>query len=64
MMRALPGKTARHLEVLDVVMGLAETAVVAAGKSTYRDAIAFAILIVVLLIRPRGLLGAVTEEKV
>jgi len=47
-----------------MLMGLAETAVVAAGKSTYRDAIAFAILIVVLLIRPRGLLGAVTEDKV
>jgi branched-chain amino acid transport system permease protein len=47
-----------------MLMGLAETAVVAAGKSTYRDAIAFGILIVILLIRPRGLLGAVTEEKV
>jgi branched-chain amino acid transport system permease protein len=47
-----------------MLMGLAETAVVASGKSTYRDAIAFAILIVILLIRPRGLLGAVTEEKV
>jgi branched-chain amino acid transport system permease protein len=47
-----------------MLMGLAETAVVAAGKSTYRDAIAFAILILVLLIRPRGLLGAVSEEKV
>ncbi len=47
-----------------MLMGLAETAVVAFGKSTYRDAIAFAILIVILLIRPRGLLGAVTEEKV
>jgi branched-chain amino acid transport system permease protein len=47
-----------------MLMGLAETAVVASGKSTYRDAIAFTILIVILLIRPRGLLGAVTEEKV
>jgi len=47
-----------------MLMGLAETAVVAFGKSTWRDAIAFAILIVVLLIRPRGLLGAVTDDKV
>jgi branched-chain amino acid transport system permease protein len=47
-----------------MLMGLAETAVVAFGKSTYRDAIAFGILIVILLIRPRGLLGAVSEEKV
>jgi branched-chain amino acid transport system permease protein len=47
-----------------MLMGLAETAVVAFGKSTYRDAIAFTILIVVLLIRPRGLLGAVTDDKV
>ena len=47
-----------------MLMGLAETAVVAAGYSTWRDAIAFSILIVVLLIRPRGLLGAVTDDKV
>jgi len=47
-----------------VFMGLAETAVVAFGKSTLRDAIAFSVLILVLLVRPRGLLGSVTEEKV
>jgi branched-chain amino acid transport system permease protein len=47
-----------------MLMGLAETAVVAAGLSTYRDAVAFAILIGILLVRPRGLLGAVSEEKV
>ena len=47
-----------------MLMGLAETAVVAAGKSTYRDAIAFALLIIILLVRPRGLLGAVSGEKV
>ena len=32
--------------------------------STYRDAIAFAILILVLLVRPSGLLGRHTVEKV
>jgi len=47
-----------------MLMGLAETSVVALGLSTYRDAIAFSILILILLVRPRGLLGAVSEEKV
>jgi len=32
--------------------------------STYKDAIAFAILIVILLFRPAGLLGKFTIEKV
>ena len=40
-----------------MLMGLAETAVVAVGQSTLRDAIAFVILILILLVRPRGLLG-------
>ena len=47
-----------------LLMGFAETAVVAAGYSQYRDAIAFAILILVLLVRPAGLLGRVAAEKV
>jgi branched-chain amino acid transport system permease protein len=47
-----------------MLLGLAETTVVALGLSTYRDAIAFSILILILLVRPRGLLGAVSEEKV
>ena len=45
-------------------MGVAENLVVAFGSSTYRDAVAFAILIIVLLIRPSGLLGKRTTEKV
>jgi branched-chain amino acid transport system permease protein len=32
-------------------------------SSTYRDAIAFAILILILLFKPSGLLGAFTGEK-
>lgn len=47
-----------------LLMGFAETATVAGGKSEYRDAIAFAILIGVLLLRPSGLLGKNTAEKV
>jgi branched-chain amino acid transport system permease protein len=33
-------------------------------SSTYREAIAFAILILVLILRPQGLLGRVQKEKV
>lgn len=46
------------------IMGIAENLVVAFGKSTYRDAVAFAILIVILLVRPGGLLGKRPTEKV
>ena len=34
------------------------------GVSTYRDGIAFAILILILLFKPTGLLGARQAEKV
>jgi branched-chain amino acid transport system permease protein len=47
-----------------LLMGFAETGVVAVGKSEYRDAIAFTILIIVLLLRPAGILGKSTAEKV
>lgn len=47
-----------------LVMGVAETLVVWAGYSSYRDAIALVILIVVLLFRPGGLLGSSKVEKV
>jgi branched-chain amino acid transport system permease protein len=47
-----------------LLMGLSETGVVVIGKSEYQDAIAFAILILVLLVRPAGLLGKTTAEKV
>lgn len=45
-----------------MILGLAETLVVAYGDSGYRDAIAFATIIIVLLVRPRGLLGASGAE--
>jgi len=52
-----------------LLIGVAETMVVGYGAnvgiaSTYRDAVAFAILILVLLLRPSGLLGSTVQEKV
>ncbi|HYE13770.1 MAG TPA: branched-chain amino acid ABC transporter permease [Pyrinomonadaceae bacterium] len=52
-----------------LLIGAAETLVVGYGQlvgipSTYRDAVAFAILILVLLFRPSGLLGTTVQEKV
>ena len=47
-----------------LVMGVAETMVVAYLSPTYRDAIAFGILILILLFRPSGLLGKHEVEKV
>ncbi len=47
-----------------VIMGLSETLTAAYLSSTYRDGIAFVILIVVLLVRPSGLFGKATTEKV
>lgn len=45
-------------------IGLCETMVVAYGSSLYRDAIVYAILILVLIIRPAGLFGKNEREKV
>jgi branched-chain amino acid transport system permease protein len=47
-----------------LVMGVSEYLVVGYVSSTFRDAIAFIILILVLLIRPTGLLGRNVAEKV
>lgn len=47
-----------------VVIGLMETWLSATAYSTYRDAVAFAVLIVILLVRPAGLLGTPVVEKV
>jgi branched-chain amino acid transport system permease protein len=47
-----------------LLLGTVETFVSGSQWSTYKDAIAFAILIVILLFRPTGLLGRVTVEKV
>jgi branched-chain amino acid transport system permease protein len=47
-----------------LLIGSSEVMVVGYLSSTYRDAIAFAILILVLILRPQGLLGRVHKEKV
>lgn len=47
-----------------MIMGLSEEMVVAYLSSTYRDALAFGILILILIYRPAGLLGKSTIEKV
>ncbi len=47
-----------------LLIGLMETFVKGSRWSTYSDAIAFAILILILLFRPAGLLGKLRVEKV
>ena len=47
-----------------LIMGLSEEMVVAYLSSTYRDALAFGILIVILIFKPAGLLGKYSVEKV
>jgi branched-chain amino acid transport system permease protein len=47
-----------------LIIGIVETFVAGSEFSTYRDAIAFAILILILLIKPSGLLGKKDVEKV
>ncbi|MBT3586283.1 MAG: branched-chain amino acid ABC transporter permease [Halobacteriovoraceae bacterium] len=47
-----------------LVLGIAENMVVGFWVSTYRDAIAFSILILILLIKPSGILGKNRREKV
>src|SRR6185436_18022433 len=47
-----------------LVIGVVETFVGGTSWSTYRDAIAFAVLILILLFKPAGLLGKPQVEKV
>ncbi len=47
-----------------LALGLAEEYVAGYTVSSYRDAIAFAVLIIVLLLKPEGLFGRVRPEKV
>jgi branched-chain amino acid transport system permease protein len=47
-----------------IIIGVTETFVAGYISSTYRDAIAFGILILILLVKPSGLLGKKEIEKV
>lgn len=52
-----------------MLIGITETMIVGYGEyvgisSTYRDAVAFVILILILIFRPTGLMGSVAQEKV
>jgi branched-chain amino acid transport system permease protein len=47
-----------------VLIGLMETWLSATAYSTYRDAVAFAVLILILLFRPAGIMGSAAAEKV
>ena len=46
------------------IIGLLETAVADRGFSMYRDAVVFAVLIGILIVKPTGLLGKNIKEKV
>lgn len=47
-----------------IVLGVVETFVAGSSFSTYRDAIAFTLLIAILLFRPSGIFGRTQTEKV
>jgi branched-chain amino acid transport system permease protein len=47
-----------------VLIGLMETWLSATAYSTYRDAVAFGVLILILLFRPAGIMGSAVTEKV
>lgn len=56
---SIPGAMAGGL-----IIGLAEVMAVGYGSSTYRDAIAFIILVLILLLKPSGIMGKGMVEKV
>lgn len=47
-----------------LILGVAETMVSGYLSSTYRDAIAFALLVIILIVKPTGILGRKAGEKV
>jgi branched-chain amino acid transport system permease protein len=47
-----------------LILGLVETLVSGFGGSMWRDAVAFMILIIVLVLRPTGIFGKNVREKV
>jgi len=47
-----------------LILGMAEVMAVGYGQSTYRDAIAFIILVLILLLKPTGIMGKGMSEKI
>ena len=47
-----------------IILGMAEEMLVGYGAPTFRDALAFALLILILLVKPTGLFGVRRTEKV
>jgi branched-chain amino acid transport system permease protein len=47
-----------------LILGILETMVIGYGSAGYCDAVAFAILILILVVKPAGLLGKPMREKV
>lgn len=47
-----------------LIMGVAESLVAGYLSSMYRDAVAFTILVIILLVKPTGILGKKAQEKV
>lgn len=47
-----------------MLIGLMETSISATAYSTYRDAVAFGVLILILIVRPAGIMGTAGTEKV
>ncbi len=47
-----------------VILGVAETFAAAYISSEYKDIVAFGLLVLILLVRPTGLLGKPEVEKV
>ena len=58
------GGAIRGAVVGSLIMGISEALVVGYFSSTYRDALAFGILILILLFKPAGLFGKYQPEKV
>ena len=67
----LPGGDATSIHLGNAVcvlgallIGVLETLTIQYLSPTYKDAVAFAVLILILLVRPAGLLGKNVREKV
>jgi len=49
--------------VAGLLIGVLETLTVAYGSASYRDALVFALLVLILMVRPQGLLGVRFPER-